>query len=404
MGNAKKSTKPTEKANVMQKLLQNQAEEVVIPKVGETIEGTIVDIGSNAIYIDLGQLGMGVVRGEEFQIGISSAKDFKIGDTVSAIVEDLDNEEGMMELSFRQASMEKIWNDIKEKLANKDVIDVKILQANKGGLMIELYGIPGFLPVSQLSPEHYPRVEDSDKNKILSKLRDFVGKTFSVRIINADFEAKKLIVSEKAIKDEQRKKALDEFAKGDIIEGYVSGVVDFGAFIKFAPKGKDINKISEDKKLEGLVHISELAWQLIDDPRDVIKAGENIKAKIINIEDDGRISLSIKGLSEDPWSRVDEKYTVGNKFKGKVSKINHFGAFVYLDDDIHGLVHISELSKHKDKNKLEVGGEYEFEILSIEPQSHKMGLKFCNDKEETSNKKLTKEKDSSIKENKEGKE
>lgn len=389
MSKTRKSLK-AEKAGIMEKLLQTEQENLLIPKKGEAIKGLIVDIGSNAIYIDLGQFGVGVVRGEELQTGISSVKDFKIGDTITAVVEELDNEQGMVELSFRQASMEKVWSDIKEKMAGKEVINVKILQANKGGLMIELHGIPGFLPVSQLSPEHYPRVEDNDRGKILSKLRDFVGKNLPVRIIDADLEAKKLIVSEKAIQDERRKKDLGMFAIGDVIEGYVSGVVDFGAFVKFAPRGENMEEISEDKKLEGLVHISELAWQLIDDPRDVIKSGEKVRAKIISIENDGRISLSIKGLSKDPWSQAEEKYKVGDKAKGNVAKVNHFGAFVYLDKDIHGLVHISELSKYKGDNKLEVGKEYDFEILSIEPKDHKMGLKLFIENDKDSEKKENK--------------
>lgn len=364
----------------MQELLEKDAESLVIPKVGDTIEGKIFEIGSNAIYIDLDQFGTGVVRGEELQSGLA-AKDFKVGDEVSAIINELDNEESMMELSFKQASVERAWEDIQKKMASKEVISVKILFANKGGLMVEINGISGFLPVSQLSPEHYPKVEDSDKNKILSKLKDFVGKNMSVRIIDTDLEAKKLIVSEKAIQDEERKSVLAGFVSGDVIEGIVSGVVDFGAFVKFAPKGEDIEKIEEDKKLEGLVHISELAWQLIENPRDVIKEGDRVKAKIISIEDSGKVSLSIKNLKEDPWTKIGEKYKIGQKASGKVSKINHFGAFVDLDEDIHGLVHISEFSKQKEK--IESGNTYEFEIVSMDPAVHKMGLKlFAEDEAE----------------------
>lgn len=390
MSNSKKNVKTIEKESEMQKLLEKAESVLVIPKVGDAIEGTIFEIGSNAIYIDLGQFGTGVVRGEELQSGLAS-KEFKVGDKVSAIINELDNEESMMELSFKQASLERAWEDIQEKMEKREVISVKILFANKGGLMVEVNGIAGFLPVSQLSPEHYPKVEDSDKNKILSKLRDFIGKNISVRIIDIDFEAKKLIVSEKAIQDEERKSVLSGFASGDIIEGTVSGVVDFGAFIKFAPKGKDVDSIEEDKKLEGLVHISELAWQLIENPRDVIKEGDKVKAKIISIEDGGRVSLSIKNLQEDPWTKIGEKYEIGKKVSGKVSKVNHFGAFIDLDKDIHGLVHISELSKQKEK--IEVGNTYEFEIISMDPAVHKMGLKLYKEgeaKEAKSSKKAEK--------------
>jgi len=365
--------KEISKDSQMQELLDNFSGDFQVPKVGDSIEGTIFDIGSNAIYVNLGQFGAGVVRGEELQSGMMPSSKPKIGDNVTAIVEELDNEEGFVELSFKQASMERAWNDLQEKMGNKEVISVKILHANKGGLIIELNGIMGFLPVSQLAPAHYPKIEDSDKNKILSRLNDFIGKSLPVRVIDANVSADKLIVSEKAIQDEERQALLAGFNVGDTIEGVVSGVVDFGAFIKFAPKGKKLDEIKEDKKLEGLVHISELAWQLIDNPRDVIQEGDKIKAKVINIENNAKVSLSIKSLKEDPWMRIGEKYKAGDVVKGVVSKINHFGAFVDLDKNIHGLVHISEFSRQK--NKIEPKKEYDFKILSIEPESHKLGLK-----------------------------
>lgn len=405
MNTATKTQKLNKASSIMQTLMQSAEENVVIPQIGEPIEGTVFEIGSNAVYIDLGRLGAGVVRGEELQAGLGSTKGLHIGDKVTAIIEELSNEEGYMELSFRQASIEKTWNDLKEKMEAKEVIKTKILVANKGGLVVEISGIQGFLPVSQLLPEHYPRVEDSDKGKILSKLKDFVGQTFSIRIIDADENAKKLIVSEKAIQEEERKAALDQFNIGDVITGKISGVVDFGAFVKFESKAKskedaDSDKTEDERKLEGLVHISELAWQLIDDPRDIVKIGDEVSAKIIGIEEDGRVSLSIKELKKNPWENVEEKYKVGSKAKGKVSKINNYGAFVYLDDDIHGLVHISELAKYK--NAIKEGEEYDFEILNIEPKEHKMGLKLYQEKtKETKESKKDKEKSKSKKAEKE---
>lgn len=378
MKEVKKNSK-TAAPSIMEELLEKTGKSVILPKVGESMEGTVFDIGSNAVYVDLDQFGAGVIRGEELQAGSVSSKDFKIGDKVTAIVEDLNNEENMIELSFKQASLEKAWEDILNKKQSKEVISAKILFANKGGLLVEINGIPGFLPVSQLAPEHYPKVEDSDKNKILSRLRDFIGKNISARIIDADPESKKLIISEKAIQDEEKKSLLSEFQVGDIIEGIVSGVVDFGAFIKFAPRSEDIEKIEEDKKLEGLVHISELAWQLIENPRNVIKEGDRVKAKIISIEGGSRVSLSIKNLSEDPWKKIGDKYKPGQKVKGTVSKINHFGAFVDIDEEIHGLVHASGLPRQKEE--IETEKSYDFEIVSIEPETHKMGLKIWKEKE-----------------------
>jgi len=370
---------PKEKQHVMRKLLDKEEEIAVIPKINDSIEGIVFDIGSNAIYLDLGRLGAGVVRGEELRSGLVSTKDMHIGDKVTAIVEELDNEKGLLELSFRQAGLEKAWEDLKDKMDKKETITTKILFANKGGLMVKINGIDGFLPVSQLMPEHYPRVEDSDKNKILSKLKDYIGKDFSVRVIDINAEAKKLIVSEKAIFEEERKEALGDFEIGDIVEGKVSGVVDFGAFIKFGPKGQKLEEVSEDKKLEGLVHISELAWQLIENPRDIVKEDDIAKAKIISV-DNNRVSLSIKALEEDPWKNIGDKYKIGQKVEGVVFRLNRFGAFVRLDNDIHGLTHVSKISD--DAKELELNKEYEFEILSIEPATHKMGLRLWKDKKE----------------------
>jgi small subunit ribosomal protein S1 len=310
--------------------------------------------------------------GKEMKDGLGSNAKLKEGDVVSATLIDLENEDGYIELSIREASYEKSWDDIESKRDNKEAVSTKILEANKGGLMVEINGIMGFLPVSQLSSEHYPRVEDGDKNKILEMLRRLVGQELSVRILDADRETEKLIVSEKAAQSEREREVISKLTVGDIVEGEVSGVVDFGAFVKFSsPSGK------KGERLEGLVHISELAWQLIDDPREIVKTGDHVQAQIIGIEDT-RISLSMKTLKEDPWTHVKERYSVGSIVDGKVDKINHFGAFVYLDKDIHGLAHVSEFqdvySGRKMEDVFQVGETYKWKILSIEPKTHRMGL------------------------------
>ncbi len=237
--------------------------------------------------------------------------------------------------------------------------------------MIEVNGVPGFLPVSQLGSEHYPRVEDGDKNKILELLKRLIGQELNVRILDADRINEKLIVSEKAARSEKERAAISSLQVGDTVSGEVSGVVDFGAFVKFPIPG------NEKERVEGLVHISELAWQLIDDPRTVVRTGDQVSVKVIGIEDT-RISLSMKALKDDPWANVTEKYSVGDTVEGKVDKINHFGAFVYLDKDIHGLAYVSEFQNLYPGRKMEevfqVGGTYKWKILSMEPKSHRMGL------------------------------
>jgi small subunit ribosomal protein S1 len=219
-------------------------------------------------------------------------------------------------------------------------------------------------------------VEDGDKNKILDCLKKMVGEEMEVRIIDADRSSEKLIVSEKAAMSEKEKEVISLLKTGDVIEGEVSGVVDFGAFVKFYPfSSRKENR--ESDKLEGLVHISELAWQLIDNPREVIKTGDRVQARIIGI-DNTRISLSIKALQKDPWAEIDKKYKIGDIVEGKVDKISPFGAFVYLDKDIHGLAHISEFREVFPEKKmdevLKPGESYKWKILSIEPKEHRMGL------------------------------
>ncbi len=365
----KKADAEEQNVSSMEALLS--AQPLHIPEVGDVLPAVVIDIAAHSILLDLGSFGTGIVLGKEMKDGLLSTK-VKLGDEVVATLIDLENEDGYIELSIREASYEKAWEDIEAKRSNKDVVATKVLEANKGGLMVEINGITGFLPVSQLSSEHYPRVEDGDKNKILELLKRLISQELSVRILDVDRLAEKLIVSEKAAQSERDRALIGQLAVGDIIEGEVSGVVDFGAFVKFEPEGA-----RKGQKLEGLVHISELAWQLIDNPREIVKTGDHVRAKVIGVEDT-RISLSMKVLKEDPWANVKDRYTVGDAVTGKVDKINHFGAFVYLDQDIHGLAHISEFHEVFPGKKMEelftVGQEYQWKILSIEPRTHRMGL------------------------------
>lgn len=349
---------------------------IEVPEVGDVVSGVVMHVSSSSALIDLGPLGTGIVLGKEMRDGLGPQGKLKAGTTVTATLMDYENEDGYIELSIREASYEKSWDDIEQKLTNREVVTTKVVEANKGGLMIEVNGIMGFLPVSQLSSEHYPRVEDGDKNKILDLLKKLIGQEVHVRILDADRENEKLIVSEKAAQSEKERELINLLRVGDVVHGEVSGVVDFGAFVKFTPPSKEGEK-KPVEKLEGLVHISELAWQLIDDPREVIKTGDPVEAKIIGIEDT-RISLSMKALKEDPWNSVLDIYKVNDIVPGKVDKINHFGAFVYLNKDIHGLAHVSEFQEVYAGKKIEEvfkeGETYSWKILSIEPKSHRMGL------------------------------
>jgi len=334
------------------------------PKVGEIVEGKIINKGRSSVFLDLGKSGTGIIYGKEFREAKNILKDLKIGDKIFAKIIELENEEGYVELSVSQAGMELAWETLKQKKEREEVVSVKILGANKGGLITEISGISGFLPVSQLSPANYPRVEGGDSVKILRELQRFIGKEMEIQIFDLDPKTEKLILSEKATKTEKIKKILKNYKPGDVVKGEITGLVDFGAFIKFGSEG-----------LEGLIHISELDWQLIEDPSKVVKVGEIVKAKIIEISDN-KVSLSLKALKKDPWENIEKKYKKGDIVKGKVTKFNPFGAFIQLTPKIQGLCHISEFgTKSKMEGALEIGKKYDFQILSIDPKEHRMSLK-----------------------------
>ena len=372
-----------EEVEVVQSLMEKLLSEnpIKTPAEGEQTEGTVIGMDSKAVYLDLEMFGTGIVYGKEIRDGFGdNRKKLGLGDKVMAVILDLENEDGYVELSVREAVLEEAWKDLLEKKESRDPVMTKIIDANKGGLMLEVNGVTGFMPVSQLTSEHYPRVEDGDKNKILEILKTYIGTEMSVCILDSDQEEEKLIVSEKEANRDKEKTAISELKMGDIIEGEASGVVDFGAFIKFFPPSKSQDANEEDK-LEGLVHISQLDWQLIEDPRKIIKVGDKVRAKIISI-DDTRISLSVRELKKDPWANVAEKFSVGDIVSGKVHRINHFGAFVYLDQDIHGLAHVSGFNDYPRKGIDEIvknGDEYMWQIMSMEAKSHRMGLKFVGE-------------------------
>ena len=347
----------------MESLLQNYP--INLPVAGEDITGTVLDIGTNAMYIDLGPIGTGVILGEELHDGFGTIKTLKKGDDVTATVVTTNTVDGYIELSLKQASEDKVWDDLLAKQSAEAPVEVKIIDANKGGLLISINGINGFLPVSQLAYDHYPRVDGGDKTKILGRLKEYTGDIFRVTIINVDREENKLIVSEKAARKSEELNLVNSYQKGDTVEGEVTGVVDFGVFMKF---GKD------GHKLEGLVHISELSWQLVENPRDLYKEGDKVKAQVIEIVN-GKVSLSIKALSEDPWKKITEKFTVDQIVEGQVARMNHFGIFIQLDNEVRGLVHNSEIEK--DRNKyiaLKEGTPAQFKILSVDAQEHRISL------------------------------
>lgn len=326
---------------------------------GEVVTGTVLSLKKHEVLIDLGAQGVGFVPRRE--VGFS--RNITEGDEVSASVVDTELDNGMSLLSLRKAAKDRGWEEVASRLETGEVIDVQPYDANRGGLLVEYEGVRGFLPVSQLSAEHYPRVGSSDKDEILQRLNSLVGKTMKVRILDADRKANKLIFSEKeAVKDGLAER-FERLAVGDEVEGVVTGVVDFGVFVNV-------------EGIEGLVHISEISWERVNNPNDYVKTGQTIKAKIIAIDKD-RLSLSVKQLTQDPWLTEVEKFTKGDKVEGTVTRITPFGAFVQISPAIEALVHVSELGDSSDVDPEKVftlNERKDFVILDVDKDNRKISL------------------------------
>jgi len=338
--------------------------------IGATIEGKVVARDRSSLYIDLGLYGTGIIFGREFYAVKEVIKGLEVGDKVFAKIVEMENDEGYRELSLRDATKEIGWKRLRDLKESGQILTVRVTGVNKGGLLTSLDGIQAFLPVSQLAPEHYPRVIDADKQKILKELQKFIGKTLEVKILDLLAEENKLILSEKAKSEEKTKEVLKNYKKGDIIEGEITGIADFGAFIKFPSEIEDKNQ-----QIEGLIHISELDWQLVENPTEVVKVGEPVKAQIIDINNN-QVFLSLKSLKKNPWEEIEKQYKKGDVIKGKVSKFSAFGAFVEIAPKIRGLCHISEFeSKEKMEEQLKISETYDFTVLLVEPKEHRMSLK-----------------------------
>lgn len=326
---------------------------------GETVEGKVLTVRKHEILIDLGARGVGFVPRRE--AGFSKA--LAEGDEVTASIVDTEMDNGMSLLSLRKAAKDKGWEEVIVKFEAGDIIEITPFDANRGGLLVEYEGIRGFLPVSQLSAEHYPRVGSNDKDEILSRLNALINQPIAVRILDADRKANKLIFSEKeAIKDGLNER-FENMKVGDAVEGVVTGVVDFGVFVNI-------------EGIEGLVHISEISWERVNNPKDYVKVGDNIKAKIIAIDKD-RLSLSMKQLTEDPWISEVESIKKGDTVEGTVTRITPFGAFVQISPAVEALVHVSELGKGNDvdpENVFTLNERKEFVVIDVDKDNRKISL------------------------------
>lgn len=327
-------------------------------KTGDVIEGVITSVRKHEVWVDMGANGIGVI----FRREVASST-LKEGEAITASVVDPELDEGYALLSMKRAAKDRGWGELHRVFDEQEIVEVSPYDANRGGLLIELEGIRGFLPVSQLAAEHYPRVSDSDKDEILTKLNSLTGKTLRVRILDVSRKDNKLIFSEKeAVRDDMQSR-LTKLKVGDVVEGIVTGVIDFGAFVNV-------------DGIEGLVHISEISWERVEDPRKYVKVSDKVQAKIIAIDKD-RLSLSIKQMNDDPWLSEVKKFKKDEVVEGKITRITPFGAFVQLSPSVEALVHVSEMSDDESidpESVFKLNEKKKFKVLDIDTDNRKIAL------------------------------
>lgn len=334
-------------------------------KAGDVVEGVVNTVKKHEVWVDLGANGLGVVMRRE----VAHGQSLEVGQEIVTSVVEPEIEEGYALLSMRRAVKDRGWDELQRVHESGEIITITPYDANRGGLLIELEGIRGFLPVSQLSAGNYPRVSGADKDEILQKLNQLINKQIRVRILDVNRKENKLIFSEKeAIKDDMQ----DKFAKlkvGDEVEGVVTGVIDFGAFVNV-------------DGIEGLIHISEISWERVEDPKKYVKTGDEIKAKIIAIDKD-RLSLSLKQMTGDPWLEEVKAFNKDDTVEGKVTRITPFGAFVQLSPSVEALVHVSEMSDEEgvDPEKIfQLNETKSFKVIDIDLEGRKIALSLKDSK------------------------
>ena len=354
------SEKTTE--NMMKGLIEKDI--VKMPEIGDVIEGTVIGVEGVSMYVDLSPIGTGLIYGREFMTAKDMIKNINIGDIVTGKIIERENADGYIELSLKEARQALVWSEADAVMKSGQILELAVKEANKGGLIVEWQGIAGFLPASQLKAEHYPRVGDANKDEIQKELKKLVGEKFALTIIGVSPKEGKLIFSEKGNTKEDKKEIVQKYVVGQELSGEVTGVVDFGIFVKV------------EEGLEGLVHISEIGWSLIDDPRTMYKIGDKVSVKVIEIKD-GKISLSIKQLGANPWTIASEKYAKDSIVSGVVIKFNKHGALVSIEEGVAGLVHVSEFGDEKKlKETLSLGKSYSFKITLFDAKEHRMTLSY----------------------------
>lgn len=328
-------------------------------KAGDVVEGIITSVRKNEIWIDLGANGSGVVLRRE----IGRGQQIEEGQSVTVSVVDPELDEGHALLSMRRAAKDRGWDELQKIFDNQEILEINPYDANRGGLLVEIEGVRGFLPVSQLAAGNYPRVSGADKDEILQKLNALTKKTLRVRILDISRKENKLIFSEKEAAKHDMASRFSKLVVGDSVQGNITGVIDFGAFVNI-------------DGIEGLIHISEISWERVEDPRKYVKVGQAVEARIIGIDKD-RLSLSLKQMKEDPWLSEVKEFKKGAVVEGKITRITPFGAFVQLSPAVEALVHVSEMSDDDsaDPEKLfQLNESKKFKVLDVDTEGRKIAL------------------------------
>ena len=351
----------------MESLLNEQEISVDLPQPGEIRTGMIASISQSQILVSIGAKSEGVVSGRELDQLTAEERDaLKVGQEVHVFVINAEDQNGNVVLSLKRAQEQLSWENVDKLLANDEVIDSKIIGFNKGGLIVGVEGLRGFVPSSQISAL---RRSQSTGETPEQRWQKMIGQPISVRVVEVDRERRRLILSERAASTESRQsikeRVIEELEEGKVYTGRVTSLANFGAFINI--NGAD-----------GLVHLSELSWDHIDHPREVLEVGQEVKVKVIKIEKDKkRIGLSVRALQEDPWRSRVEKYSVGQLVEGVITRLTKFGAFARLEGDIEGLIHISEIAEHRIEHPKEVLKEGEVKslrVIRIDADQHRIGL------------------------------
>lgn len=367
-----KKTSKSKKPQTMEELLKLTGYELRAFKVRDVVEGTITEKTKKALYLDIGGKTEGMVIDREMKAAKDFIEGLKVGDKVEAVVTQPENEKGQTLLSLKRAAADHLWAEFEEKLKTGQTVKVKGKEVNPGGLVVDTKGLQGFIPSSQFG------------SKLVGKIQQLVNREIEAKPIEVDREKNRLILSEREVSEAEllqaQKQVLKKVKVGDIFTGQVTGVMPFGLFVRvIVPNGKRVTqKRKEDKsakegtELEGLVHISEVSWEKVEDPGGFYKEGDKVKVKVLAIDKStGKLNLSIKQLQLDPWEEVEKKYPPESKVKGKIVKLAPFGAFVHFEPGIEGLIHLSKIPVEK---SLKVGDKVDCYVESIDKEARRMSL------------------------------